>query len=91
MILLAVITATSAFFMVKEAVIGQYRNEVGKALLKARKEFISNETEAECQIILDQAADDIKAAAQVLSASTICCNHDCAWAPPKSRQLRQAG
>ena len=37
----------------------QYRCEVGKVLLKSRKEFISNQTEAECLGILEQATADL--------------------------------
>ncbi|WP_104089139.1 hypothetical protein [Arthrobacter sp. GMC3] len=39
----------------------QYRCEVGKVLLKSRKEFISNQTEAECRSILEQATADLPA------------------------------
>lgn len=38
---------------------GQYRCDVGKILLKARKEYIADQTEAECLTILKEASEDL--------------------------------
>ena len=53
-----------AFVVGVVSMAGQYRCGLGKVLLTARKEFISNATEAQCQVILDQAGDDVAAASQ---------------------------
>lgn len=37
----------------------QYRCELGKVLLKSRKEFISEQTDAECRTILEEATADL--------------------------------
>lgn len=38
---------------------GQYRCDVGKVLLKARKEYVADQTEAECRTILEEAIQDL--------------------------------
>ncbi|MHA7271077.1 hypothetical protein [Arthrobacter sp. HLT1-20] len=38
---------------------GQYRCDVGKVLLKARKEYVADQTEAECRAILEEATQDL--------------------------------
>lgn len=48
-----------AFILAVAATAGQYRCEVGKVLLKSRKEFIANQTEAECRAILADAAAEV--------------------------------
>ncbi|MDO5754184.1 hypothetical protein [Arthrobacter sp.] len=53
-----------AFVLGLASVAGQYRCDLGKVLLTARKEFISNATEAQCQSIVDQAAAGVSAASQ---------------------------
>lgn len=53
-----------AFVVGVVAMAGQYRCDLGKVLLTARKEFISNATEAQCHAILDQARDAVAAASQ---------------------------
>lgn len=56
---------------------GQYRCEWAKALLQSRKEFISEQTEAECRSILaDAAAEVAEAAARREVAAVVPAQHD---------------
>ncbi len=74
-----------AFVLGLASTAGQYRCDLGKVLLTARKEFISNATEAQCQAILDEAAEDVVAASRPphgsgLRAHTGSAHTDCSHA-----------
>lgn len=51
------------------ALVAQYRCELGKVLLKSRKEFISDQTEIECRRILSEAAADVAEARAARAAA----------------------
>lgn len=73
-----------AFVLGLAVLAGQFRCDVGRALLKSRKEFISEQTEAECRTILEQAAEDLSAPPAPAPAAPAGSGHDCGrddWVP----------